>query len=125
MKMVQVLMAAAALSLVAAPVVDAKQPRKLSESKARKFLGPIATQLGEEIAADLKVEDPTVTIVAANVGDCERRNRRRVDCDINITFRDAQGDVTCSVRAGVKYRSKRSNKLVFLPLSNEPKCYVT
>ena len=66
-----------------------------------------------------------MTIVAANVGDCERRNRRRVDCDINITFRDAQGDVTCSVRAGVKYRSKRSNKLVFLPLSNEPKCYVT
>jgi len=66
----------------------------------------------------------TVTIVAANVGDCERKNRRRVDCDINITFRDAEGDLTCSLRLGVKYRNKRSKRLVFALLSDEPKCYV-
>jgi len=125
MKLVHVLVAAAALSLLAAPVADAKQPRKLTEKKVRTFLTPIAQDFGAQLAADIKAEgDTTVTVVAANVGDCERKNRRRVDCDINITFRDAEGDLTCSLRLGVKYRNKRSKRLVFALLSDEPKCYV-
>ena len=125
MKLVHVLVAAAALSLLAAPAADAKQPRKLTEKKVRTFLKPIAQDFGAQLAADIKAEgDTTVTVVAANVGDCERKNRRRVDCDINITFRDAEGDLTCSLRLGVKYRSKRSKRLVFALLSDEPKCYV-
>jgi hypothetical protein len=125
MKLVHVLVAAVAISLVAAPVADAKQPRKLSEKKVRTFLKPIASEMGAQIAEDLKAQgDPTVTVVASNVGDCERQNRRRIDCDLNITFRDAEGDLTCSVRIGVKYRNKRSKKLVFAVLSDKPKCYV-
>ncbi|MGH2978986.1 MAG: hypothetical protein ACRDLQ_05040 [Solirubrobacterales bacterium] len=124
MKLVHVLVVVGAVSLLAAPAADAKQPRKLSESKVRTFLKPIAADLGAGLAEDLKTEDPTVTVVAANVGDCERRNRRRIDCDLNITFRDAEGDLTCSLRVGVKYRNKRSKKLVFALLSGKPKCYV-
>jgi len=125
MKLVHVLVAAAALSLLAAPAADAKQPRKLTEKKVRTFLEPIAQDFGAQLAADIKAEgDTTVTVVAANVGDCERKNRRRIDCDINITFRDAEGDLTCSLRLGVKYRNKRSKRLVFALLSDEPKCYV-
>jgi hypothetical protein len=124
MKLVQVLVAAAAVSLLATPLAEAKQPPKLSETKVRTFLKPIAAEFGADIAQDLKTEDPTVTVVAANVGDCERRNRRRIDCDLNITFRDAEGDLTCSVRVGVKYRNKRSRKLVLALRSTKPKCYV-
>jgi hypothetical protein len=125
MKLVQVLVAAAALSLLVAPAADAKQPRKLTEKKVRVFLKPIATDFGDQIAADIKADgDTTITVVAANVGDCERKNRRRIDCDINVTFRGAEGDLTCSLRIGVKYRNKRSKKLVFAVLSDEPKCYV-
>jgi hypothetical protein len=121
---VQVLIVVGIASLLATPVAEAKKPPKLSETKVRTFLKPIAAEFGADIAADLKVEDPTVTVVAANVGDCERKNRRRIDCDLNITFRDAEGDLTCSVRVGVKYKNKRSRKLVLALLSAKPKCYV-
>jgi hypothetical protein len=125
MKLMYVLLVAGVVSLAAAPVADGKKPRKLSETKVRTFLKPIAADLGAQLAEDLKAEGNPVTVVASNVGDCERKNRRRIDCDLNITFRDAQqGDLTCSLRVGVKYRNKRSRKLVFALLSANPKCYV-
>jgi hypothetical protein len=125
MKLMHVLLVAAAVSLATAPVADGKKPRKLSETKVRTFLKPIAAELGAQLGEDLKAEGTPVTVAASTVGDCERKNRRRIDCDINVTFRDAQGgDLTCSLRVSVKYRNKRSRKLVFALLSEKPKCYV-
>ena len=125
MKLAHVVAAIGAVALLAAPVAEAKQPSKLSEKKVRTFLKPIVDEIGAGIGEDLKASGEPVTLAAANVGDCERKNRRRIDCDLNITFRHAtEGDLTCSIRVGVKYRNKRSRKLVFALLSEKPKCFV-
>ena len=90
----------------------------------RKFLKPLVADIGAGIAEDIKADDPTVTLADSRVGNCERKNRRRVDCDLNFTFRhQPDPDLTCSLRVGVKYKSKRSNKLVFALLSDQPKCF--
>jgi hypothetical protein len=103
---------------------DAAKPKKLSETKARKYLAPVAKDIGEGLAQDLKADDPTVTLVDSRVGNCERKNRRRIDCDLNFTFRhQPDPDLTCSVRVGVKYKNKRSKKLVMALLSDQPKCF--
>src|SRR5215213_1094866 len=82
---------------------DAAKPRKLSETKARRFLAPLVSDIGNGIAADLKTEDPGVTLVDSRVGNCERKNRRRIDCDLNFTFRhQPDPDLTCSLRVAVK-----------------------
>jgi hypothetical protein len=104
--------------------VDAAKPKKLSETKVRKYLAPVVKDIGEGLAQDLKSEDPTVTLVDSRVGNCERKNRRRIDCDLNFTFRQQPDpDLTCSLRVGVKYKSKRSKKLVMALLSDKPKCF--
>jgi hypothetical protein len=120
--------AVAALSaiLVCGLVVPAQSaaPKKLTETKARKFLKPLVSDIGNGLAEDLKTEDPTVTLVDSRVGNCERKNRRRIDCDLNFTFRhQPDPDLTCSLRVGVKYKSKRSKRLVFSLLSDQPKCF--
>jgi hypothetical protein len=122
------LIAVTALSaiLIGGLVVPAESatPKKLSETKARKFLKPLVADIGKGLAEDLKTEDPTVTLVDSRVGDCERKNRRRVDCDLNFTFRhQPDPDLTCSLRVGVKYKNKRSKRLVFSLLSDQPKCF--
>lgn len=118
-----VALAAIAIGGLALPA-EAAAPKKLSETKARKFLKPLVKDLGNGLAEDLKTEDPTVTLVDSRVGDCERKNRRRIDCDLNFTFRHPPDpDLTCSLRVGVKYKNKRSKRLVFALLSERPKCF--
>ena len=112
--------------LIGALAVPAESaaPKKLSETKARKFLKPLVADIGNGLAQDLKTEDPTVTLVDSRVGNCERKNRRRFDCDLNFTFRhQPDPDLTCSLRVGVKYKNKRSKRLVFALLSDQPKCF--
>jgi hypothetical protein len=114
----------AILTVVAAGPAEPAAPKKLSETKARKFLKPLVTDIGAGVAQDLKTEDPTVSLVDARVGDCRRRSRRRIDCDLNFTFRaQAEPDLTCSLRVSVKYRNRRSKRLVFALLSDQPKCF--
>ena len=120
---VAVALSAILIGALAVPAESAA-PKKLSETKARKFLQPLVTDLGKSLADDLKTEDPTVTLVDARVGNCERKNRRRIDCDLNFTFRhQPDPDLTCSLRVAVKYKSKRSKRLVFRQLSDQPKCF--
>ena len=121
------LMALTGLLIGATEVIpaDAAKPKKLSETKVRKYLAPVVKDIGEGLAQDLKADDPTVTLADSRVGDCERKNRRRIDCDLNFTFRhQPDPDLTCSLRVGVKYKSKRSKKLVMALLSDKPKCFV-
>jgi len=126
MRLASVIAAICISTLALATGAEAKKQPKLKESTVRSYLKPVAKDAGRDIAKDMVAQGETgITLVAANVGDCERKSRSRIDCDLNFTFRDpVQGDLTCSLRAGVKYKSKKSRKLVMAILSDKPKCFV-
>jgi hypothetical protein len=115
-------LAALALLAAAAPA----QGHTLRESKVRHFLSPSADEFAAVVETELRVGSPSLQIVHSGVGDCERRTRHRIDCDLAVTIRDPadQTDLTCSVRARVKFAGAHSRRLT-LALGRTVTCAFT
>jgi hypothetical protein len=112
-----------AVPLLLAPGAEA---RSIKPSKAKAFLKAELAKVNSEIAAEVKKQQPDLTLVTSQVNDCKtkRRGRRpRVDCDLAFTLRDAQGkDVTCELRVKVLYKSRKSRKLRVDLASEKVRC---
>ena len=112
-----------AVPLLIAPAAEA---RSIKPAKAKAFLKAELAKVDNEIAAEVQKQEPTLTLVTSQVNDCKtkRKGRRpRVDCDLAFTFRDQQGvDVTCELRVKVRYRSRKSRKLIADLASAKVRC---
>jgi len=118
------LLVIAALPLLLVPATA--DARRIKPAKAKAHLEAELAKANSEIAAEVKRQEPTLTLVNSQVNDCKTKRKGRnprVDCDIAFTFRDQTGkDVTCELRVKVRYKSRRSKKLVEDLASSKIRC---